>query len=80
MLKFVPELRVWYRSAMTWFLALAGAMEAVSWMLPQVQAYLPDGWYDRIQIACVVVAGVSRYIKQNGMRKALAKKEAKNVQ
>lgn len=77
MLKFVPELRVWYRSAMTWFLAFYGVMETVQWILPQVQDYLPDGWYGKIQVACIVCAGIARYIKQNGLRKALVKKEAK---
>lgn len=74
-MKLTKEARHWYRSAMVWFLTLAGVMQAVQMALPQVQDYLPSGVYDWITAACIVIAGVARFIRQPGMREAVRKDE-----
>ncbi len=78
-MKLTPEARHWYRSAMVWFLGFAGLMEIVGQALPEVQGHLPDGWYDHVQVTCVAVGALARFIQQSSMRKAVLRKGGGNV-
>lgn len=76
MIKLTREARSWYRSAMVWFLGLAGVMQAVQMALPQVQSLLPDGWYDGAMGVCVFIAGVARFVRQPKLQASVDSKEA----
>lgn len=75
-MQLVPEAKKWYRSATVWFLSLAGVMQILQLALPQIQGHIPAALYDWLTFACLIVAGVARFIKQPKLQQAVARAEA----
>lgn len=75
-MQLVPEAKKWYRSATVWFLSLAGVVQAIQMVLPQIQSYVPEPVYNWATVACIVVAAIARFVKQPKLAEAVAKAEA----
>lgn len=74
-MSFLPEIKVWYRSACVWFLGFAAFMQVVELALPSIQQSISPELYGWAKCACILVAGVAKFIPQPKMRQALEEKE-----
>lgn len=67
---------VWYRSAVVWFMSLAGLLELVQTALPRVHDLIPEPWYNAAMVVCVIVGTLAKFIRQPRMERALEYKKA----